>query len=1214
MDDATLLGGIVRLEVPRSGATVSRGTGFIVRIRRTESGSDAIEFLTALHVIADLDTSREIGKPVWHGAIVNLRSQAGATAIEFDDATVLRHSLTGDWALLRFEVRPPHTLSALSLATLDDHTGHRHWRAFGYSTVVPVDGEPLTGHVTLVTPGLVHLYCDQAAAGSGGRVSGCSGAPCVVEDHVVGLVCEARQKEGGVSVHAAIFAYPIAAIAEACGLPLALSSGSVLAKARIFQQAAASRIRLLRFAALTLPMHARVRRVELMDVFVPPTVDVARPTNDVQPSIHDRETDGEPFASVLADAASPWIFMCGGPGSGKSTLARWICLREDPRGLFAILIELAEYWKTSRALGFSAYLAAQAGGQLSAGDFERLAADGRIVWCLDGLDEIGDLEARTDAMAQIDQLRWSFPLCRGVLTCRIAAMEGLVTDDYTVCTLRPFSEGDVKVFLDRWDALQASSQRPHIRARIEQRIHSSDAVRQWSKSPLLLTVLVALNEDEDLPERTGELYKRLLYRLADRWEEEKDEDGRVLSGSDKRDLLRRLAWEMSEQGEASVLVERIDETRLRDVLQRSLAATHSGGRGATDARVDGLLSALRIRDSAVVWSGRDEFRFAHRTLFEFSVAEAIIVAAWTSDRLHRLYTERWDEPTWRNVLILLPGLLDEVAAVAALRGAWAGLRPFDPSRIHDALRFTLLSLPDRPLTLPSTRTFYDALYDVHAELIRHISTVWVVAALVQGAGRNLPWLGKACTDALDALDTPESVPDPERYLELAVAAVELGTRRMVLERALPRAGRAFLMRWIRPLAALGQWTPEEKVLLLRHVEGHPDGAVRLATSIPEARNVVLRSIPMLGAEACPLVLHVVEPDNEEIVAAVFQRMLELAEKPEALIVWGQAHFTRWRSHELVPEILRAMQTQLAATPAHEWTDNHRQWAAFLLSEFQDERILFLWRDDIASRLSLAPDGHPPGVVPSMIALIGRWPPARAAFCEILAQCRAAPVPARNTLNLVRAAATVVPFETFLECLHPTNYAYVQDFAHFVEAYRPEGLETFRAMLGHLERHFGLDAAGARQLLVSTLRRVRSVGLDGWVDATIERVMAESNDVNELVALDSSLRDPRTQAELSRLRLQSPVRYSHMLKSVDGPRRGRPDPALLAELEKGGAPRAIPEAFHRAWELGDRAALRRLLVRTESHQTCRDLMRVEPDALLRLMDRVDALLDPSEQVL
>lgn len=220
MDDATLLGGIVRLEVPRSGATASRGTGFIVRIQRTESGSDAIEFLTALHVIADLDPF-QAGKPVWRGTTANLKSQAGATAIEFDDATVLRHSLTGDWALLRFEVRPPHTLSALSLAMLDDRPERRLWRAFGYSAVAPGEGEPLTGHVTLATPGLIHLHCDQAAAGSGGRVSGCSGAPCVVEGHVVGLICEARQNEGGGSVHGAMFAYPIAAIAEACGLPLA---------------------------------------------------------------------------------------------------------------------------------------------------------------------------------------------------------------------------------------------------------------------------------------------------------------------------------------------------------------------------------------------------------------------------------------------------------------------------------------------------------------------------------------------------------------------------------------------------------------------------------------------------------------------------------------------------------------------------------------------------------------------------------------------------------------------------------------------------------------------------------------------------------------------------------------------------------------------------------------------------------------------------------
>jgi hypothetical protein len=219
MDDATLLGGIVRIEVPRSGAAASRGTGFIVRIQRAESGTDVIEVLTALHVIADVKTSRQTGKPVWWGATANLQSRAGATAVAFSDA-ILHHSIAEDWALLRFEVRPPHTLTALSLTVLDDRTGHRHWRAFGYTAVSPVKGEPLTGHVTLAEPGLIHLYCDQAAAGSGGQVSGCSGAPCVVEGHVVGLIGEALQKDR-LSIHGAMYAYPIAAIAEACGLPLA---------------------------------------------------------------------------------------------------------------------------------------------------------------------------------------------------------------------------------------------------------------------------------------------------------------------------------------------------------------------------------------------------------------------------------------------------------------------------------------------------------------------------------------------------------------------------------------------------------------------------------------------------------------------------------------------------------------------------------------------------------------------------------------------------------------------------------------------------------------------------------------------------------------------------------------------------------------------------------------------------------------------------------
>jgi len=222
MDDATFLGGIVRIEIPCPPERPSRGTGFIVRIQRAASGADVVEILTALHVIADLAGSRARGKPVWLGertADLRLRDHS-RPALSLDDTTVPQCSIEGDWALIRLEVARPHKLIAFKLAALEDRLWTNSWRSFGYSAAVPVDGEPLTGDVTFEEPGLIHLHCEQAAAGAGGRVSGCSGAPSVVEGHVVGLISLALQKDG-VSIHGAVYAHPIGPIAAACQLPLA---------------------------------------------------------------------------------------------------------------------------------------------------------------------------------------------------------------------------------------------------------------------------------------------------------------------------------------------------------------------------------------------------------------------------------------------------------------------------------------------------------------------------------------------------------------------------------------------------------------------------------------------------------------------------------------------------------------------------------------------------------------------------------------------------------------------------------------------------------------------------------------------------------------------------------------------------------------------------------------------------------------------------------
>ncbi|CAN92436.1 hypothetical protein predicted by Glimmer/Critica [Sorangium cellulosum So ce56] len=219
---AALLEGIVRIQ-----AGTSRGTGFVVRVQRAAVGQEAasavdvLEILTAFHVVADIEASRDNQTLEWHGdgsATVQFRN--GQEVSVTLDATTM-HSVDEDWALLRFEGTAPGAIAPLALARLEPRAWRRPWSTFGYGDAQPDKGEAHSGHIELEEDKSIQLFDRQAAAGAGGLLSGFSGAPCIFEGHVIGIVIEALQRtERGESIHGSVYALPIERVVVACGLPL----------------------------------------------------------------------------------------------------------------------------------------------------------------------------------------------------------------------------------------------------------------------------------------------------------------------------------------------------------------------------------------------------------------------------------------------------------------------------------------------------------------------------------------------------------------------------------------------------------------------------------------------------------------------------------------------------------------------------------------------------------------------------------------------------------------------------------------------------------------------------------------------------------------------------------------------------------------------------------------------------------------------------------
>lgn len=199
---------IARIDFRTADGSLSRGTGFLVTDRLV---------LTARHVVAD-------GDALVKGPLT-LQFPGGPVKASVVEACT---DIESDWALLECEEAldtPP-----LKLANLD--VDGVQWTTLGFPREMGPLGMAHGGTVRNAAASVsasqvypsIQLFSDEAAAGGGAQVRGLSGAPCLVNNRVVGILRQALHGEEGQSVAGTLFATPIAAVRAKCGKRLPVST------------------------------------------------------------------------------------------------------------------------------------------------------------------------------------------------------------------------------------------------------------------------------------------------------------------------------------------------------------------------------------------------------------------------------------------------------------------------------------------------------------------------------------------------------------------------------------------------------------------------------------------------------------------------------------------------------------------------------------------------------------------------------------------------------------------------------------------------------------------------------------------------------------------------------------------------------------------------------------------------------------------------------
>jgi hypothetical protein len=364
-------------------------------------------------------------------------------------------------------------------------------------------------------------------------------------------------------------------------------------------------------------------------------------------------------------AANNRILIRGEAGSGKSTLLRWLAV-SAARGAFR-----AELADLNGHIPFLVKLRSHAGRALPApeefvdgpaqplaalmpqGFVHRQLAAGRALVLVDGVDELPANE-RGAVRDWLGKLSSAFPDIRLVLTSRPAgASESwLKTKGFESAVLERMSPTDVRALIRHWhqaarDAggLPCDDQDlPRYEGALLSRLDSNPHLQAIATTPLLCALLCALNLDRRsfLPRNRLELYVAALSLLLDRRDSERGIPGALtVTGQDRRQLLRHLAWRLSVNGRSELTRE--DATRR---LAERLAAMP---RVQHDA--EALLDHLVLRSGVVREPVAGRIDFVHRTFQDFLTAEE---AADQGDI--GLLVQHGHLDQWRDIVVMTAGL------------------------------------------------------------------------------------------------------------------------------------------------------------------------------------------------------------------------------------------------------------------------------------------------------------------------------------------------------------------------------------------------------------------------------------------------------------------------------------------------------------------------------------------------------------------------------
>ncbi len=433
-------------------------------------------------------------------------------------------------------------------------------------------------------------------------------------------------------------------------------------------------------------------RFRLKDVYEPAETDWLEPERKKQTEARATKRGGakaanmeeaalparRPLADLLTAPDHRHFVVAGEPGGGKSTFVNYttLAMLRQRSGPLPIRLELKKLgaWLKGRQGEQGALLLAWAGerlGELGLDEAGLLArsGQGRLLWLLDGLDEIFDPGLRARAARVIGAWFGHGPgrADRALVTTRPHALDdpkvgAALKLDKNRADILALDEAAQRRFLDKWFMAVyegAAGKAARHRDRLWTGLARHRELEKMKKTPLLLSMIAAVyQQGHRLPERRAALYGKAIDDLIQRRFGPHAPEGSEALALRAWHALAAVARGMTEAGQA-----REDGEAgfgARD-FQACLEAGFHRDRPELERRIEledlarklaGHSGLLRLHGNPV------RYGFAHLGFQEYLTAWAYGNERNPIDALE----PRLDDGAWREVILLTAGYLAESSA------------------------------------------------------------------------------------------------------------------------------------------------------------------------------------------------------------------------------------------------------------------------------------------------------------------------------------------------------------------------------------------------------------------------------------------------------------------------------------------------------------------------------------------------------------------------